>query len=482
MKLPLQAFNFRNEGTVMPENPVTNVLGKYIPKPPVGLREDDLAQAHPYLLEALSANKREGLLFAVRARWAALFVISVLLIYLNFTWEVLYYEAVLAGFALIGWAQLRAGRVAQSRQELFLIFCDLSLMTFVMVVPNPFHQGILPTAFQYELGGFSYFYVLLAAATMAYSWRTIIAFGAWTTGLWLTALILVVLFGTKIPELSENLAVALQGYEEMLEFVDPNDPLVPARIQEIVIFLIVVGVLALNGKRTNRLLINQADVAQERANLARHFPPSIVDQMAKRHQPLGAVRSQVVAVMFVDIVGFTAVAERKSPDDVVALLRNFHQRMEHAVFDHQGTLDKFLGDGLMATFGNPDPGAHDAGNALRCGSAMLEAMDLWNREREDEGAEPIQVSIGIHYGTVVLGDIGSERRLEYAVLGDCVNVASRLEELTRPLGVRMALSDDLARAIRGEADAEAETILSEFDNAGPQTVRGRDEPIIVWTS
>ena len=236
---------------------------------------------------------------------------------------------------------------------------------------------------------FSYFYVLLAGATMAYSWRTLVAFGAWTSGLWLIASLLVVLFGTEIPLLSERFAVALQGYEGMLFFVDPNNPQIPARIQEVVVFLIVVGILALNGQRTNRLLIRQADVARERANLARHFPPNIVDQMAGRNQPLGAVRSQVVAVMFVDIVGFTAVAERKSPDDVVALLREFHQHMERAVFDHHGTLDKFLGDGLMATFGNPDPGPQDAGNALRCGRAMLNSMDVWNREREAAGAEPM---------------------------------------------------------------------------------------------
>ena len=465
----------------MPENSVMKFFSRHIPRPPVGLREDDLARADQHLLEALNTNKRQGLLLAVRTRWAALSVIAVLVLYLNFTWEALYYEALLGGFALIGWAQLRAGRVAQSRRELFLILCDLALLTFVMVVPNPLHHEIWPTAFQYELGEFSYFYVLLAGATMAYSWRTLVAFGAWTSGLWLIASLLVVLFGTEIPLLSERFAVALQGYEGMLFFVDPNNPQIPARIQEVVVFLIVVGILALNGQRTNRLLIRQADVARERANLARHFPPNIVDQMAGRNQPLGAVRSQVVAVMFVDIVGFTAVAERKSPDDVVALLREFHQHMERAIFDHHGTLDKFLGDGLMATFGNPDPGPQDAGNALRCGRAMLNSMDVWNREREAAGAEPIRVSIGVHYGTVVLGDIGSERRLEYAVLGDTVNVASRLEELTRSLGVRMAISDDLATNIRNDPDTDADTLLSDLNNAGPQSVRGRDEPIVVWT-
>ncbi len=465
----------------MSDNAVTNFMNRYMPKRPRGMREDDLAEADQHLVEALSVNKREGLLLAVRARWVALSIIAILLPFLNFSLEILYYEALLGGFALIGWAQLRVGRVAQSRQELTLIFCDLILMTFVLVVPNPFHHDVWPTAFQYEFAEFSYFYVLLAAATMAYSWRTVVAFGTWTTGLWLIALLLVVLFGTEVPELSEKVAVAFLGYERMLEFVDPNDPNVPARVQEIVIFLIVAGILALNGRRANQLLTRQADVARERANLARHFPPNIVDQMAERNQPLAAVRSQVVAVMFVDIVGFTAMAERKTPDEVISLLRDFHLRMERAVFEYEGTLDKFLGDGLMATFGNPDPGDSDAGNALRCGRAMLKAMDQWNRERADGGAETIKISIGIHYGTVVLGDIGSERRLEYAVLGDSVNVASRLEELTRNLGARMALSDDLVMAIRKEAGEEAETLLLDFRNAGPQLVRGRDKPITLWT-
>ena len=456
----------------------TSALGRFSGRG--GLREDDLAQADPHLVAALSQNKREGLLLAVRARWIALAVIAVLLPYLNFAWDTLYYEVLLLGFALIGWAQLRAGRVAQSRRELLLIFCDLALMTFILAVPNPFFNADWPTAFQYRLGEFAYFYVLLAVATMAYSWRTIIAFGTWTTGLWLAALIGVAVFGHEVPGLSEKIATALLGYDRMVDFLDPNDLHIPSRIQEIVIFLIVAGILALNGRRTNSLLVRQAAVARERANLARHFPPNMVDQMAERDKPLGTVRSQQVAVMFVDIVGFTSLAERKSAEEVVVLLRAFHQRMESAVFDNGGTLDKFLGDGLMATFGNPDPGPADAANALACGRAMLADMDVWNQARAAAGEEVIKVSVGIHFGTVVLGDIGSERRLEYAVLGDAVNVASRLEELTRSLGVRLAVSDDLTSSIREGTDGH-DDLLTGLNNAGPQTVRGRDEPISVWT-
>lgn len=465
----------------MAESSMKSGFRKFFSDGSSALREEDFSRANQYVREALSANKREGLLLAVRARWVALVIIALFIPTLNFAWDVLYYEILIVGFALIGWAQLRAGRVTQSRREMFLILCDLALMTFILVVPNPFRDGLSPTAVQYELGEFGYFYVLLASATMAYSWRTIFAFGTWTAALWLGALALVVLFGTEYPELSQKAAIAFAGYETILEFFDPNDPNIPVRVQEIVIFMIVAGILALNSRRTNQLIIRQADVARERANLARHFPPNIVDRMAERDQPLGAVRSQTVAVMFVDIVGFTGLAERQTPEEVVALLRDFHGRMESAVFDHHGTLDKFLGDGLMATFGTPEPGAQDAGNALRCGLAMLANIDRWNRERAEAGAEPVAVSIGLHYGSVVLGDIGSERRLEYAVLGDTVNVASRLEELTRRLGVRLAMSEDLAKAVRDETAAADETLLSDLGNSGPQSVRGREEPIEVWT-
>ena len=115
---------------------------------------------------ALVADKRAGLRQAVKARWLALAVIAPFLVYLNPTLSVLYYEAMLVGFALIGWVQVKAGRLGKSRLELALIFCDLALMTIVLVVPNPFMSHALPVAMQYEFGSFLYFFVFLASATM----------------------------------------------------------------------------------------------------------------------------------------------------------------------------------------------------------------------------------------------------------------------------------------------------------------------------
>lgn len=433
-----------------------------------------------FLAEALAEDKRDGLRLAVKARWMALAVIALFLLYINPNLEVLYYETILAGFALIGWAQLKLGRVGRSRPELALMFCDLALVTFTVIVPNPFLDLDWPLPMQYRFDNFLYFFILLAGATLAYSWRTIIAMGAWTAMLWLAGLAWISWQPAALPEVSEAVRAALAGHVEMFDFLDPNDPIVHNRIQEVMVFLIVAGTLALGGWRTNRLLVRQAEAARERANLARYFPPTIVDRLANRDQPLGAVRAQTVAVVFADIVGFTAMAERQTPDQVVATLRRFHSRMERAVFDNNGTLDKFLGDGLMATFGTPEPGPQDAGNAVACARAMLASVAEWNGERATAGEAPITVSIGAHYGEVVVGDIGSERRLEFAVLGDVVNVASRLEALTRELDTQVVLSDALAQAVRGEGNSDAESLLDGFQDIERQALRGRDEPISIW--
>ena len=222
------------------------------------------------------------------------------------------------------------------------------------------------------------------------------------------------------------------------------------RLQEVVVFLIVAGLLAVIVTRSRRLVLRQAASERERGNLARHFPPTMVDRLAQMDAPLAQVREQEVAVLFADVVGFTAWSEKRAPGEVIGFLREVHARLERAVFEHQGTLDKFIGDGIMATFGTPETGPHDAANALRSARAILGAFEHWNAARAAQGEAPVRISVGLHYGPVVTGDIGSERRLEFAVLGDSVNLASRLERLTRELGCRAVISDARAGVVRGK--------------------------------
>ncbi len=442
-------------------------------------RRDTETETIHFAQAALAAAKQEGLQLAVRARYVALAVIACLLPILYPSWEQLYYLVLLGVFALIGWGHLKVGRVGVSRPELALLFCDLALMTFIAVVPNPFGSGQWPVAMQYHFGNFIYFFVLLAGATLAYSWRTVIAVGTWTSGLWILGVIWVWWQPDRAPELTARVAAAVGGDQRLLQLISPNSIAFVSRIQEIVVFMIVAVTLAVAVRRANDLLIRHAAVERERGNLARYFSPNVVEELSRHDEPLKQVRKQDVAVLFVDIVGFTAFADARTPEEVVRTLRQFHALMEQEVFRHSGTLDKYLGDGLMATFGTPFVGGLDASNALRCAQAMMVTANRWNSERKAAGEAPVRVSFGLHYGPVVLADIGLTC-LEFAVIGSTVNAASRLEALTRALDCALVVSDDLVRRAKtelGSADATFRPLVAQ----APRAIRGLEHPIPIWT-
>src|SRR5215470_16513707 len=442
-------------------------------------RRDNAADTVQFAEAALAQAKHEGLRLGVRARYIALGVIACLLPILNPAWDQLYYVALLALFALIGWAHVRVGRVGVSRVELALLFCDLALLTFIAVVPNPFGISHWPVAMQYHFDNFIYFFVLLSGATLAYSWRTVITVGTWTSVLWIVGMVWVWWQPDRDPALTARIAAALGSDQRLFQLISPNSIVFGERIQEIVVFMIVAVTLAVAVRRGNDLLIRHAAVERERGNLARYFSPNVVEELSKHDQPLKQVRTQDVAVLFVDIVGFTAFAEARTPEEVVRTLREFHALMEQEVFRHSGTLDKYLGDGLMATFGTPFAGKADASNALRCAQAMIAAADRWNGQRKAAGEAPIRVSFGLHYGTVVLGDIGLTC-LEFAVIGSTVNAASRLEALTRALDCALVASDDLVKRARSELGS-ADAVFRPLMAQAPQTIRGLKHPIAIWT-
>lgn len=430
-----------------------------------------------YAEAALEAHKREGLLLAVRARWIAMPLIGLFLIWVNPQWEVLYYHFILALICLNGWFISRAGRVGQSRLELLLIFLDLFIMTFGMVVPNPLATQELPVAMQYRFDNFIYFFVILAAGTLAYSWRTVIAIGTWTAAMWMGALGLAWWFSTPVPGLSEAAEAAFAGLEGLAYFFDPNNFMFHLRVQEVIVFVLVAVTLGFSARRFNALLMNNAGLERERANLSRYFSPNVVERLSQNDEPLKQVRSENVAVMFIDIVGFTALTADRDPREVIELLRGFHGRMEREVFRHGGTLDKYLGDGLMATFGTPEAGERDATAALQCARGMCAALARWNTERRRAGEPEIRIGIGLHYGEVVLGDIGANR-LEFAVIGNVVNIAARLESLTRTLDAGIAVSAGHYAQVQAEGGEPG--LLDGLSCVPGQRLKGLAEPMDVW--
>jgi adenylate cyclase len=229
--------------------------------------------------------------------------------------------------------------------------------------------------------------------------------------------------------------------------------------------------------------IERLHAAAERArsNLSRYFSPNIVEMLAAQDEPLGAVRRQTVAVLFVDIVGFTRMAEAMPPEAVVTLLRQFHEQMTAPIFACGGTVEKYIGDAIMAVFGVPTASDDDAAKALICADMMLEALDCWNAKRTQAGEKPLAIGIGLNYGPAVLGDVGSEHSMSFTVIGDTINTASRLQGLTRTLNTPLVVGGPLVDAIRAGSSETAAALVSELLDQGEQPLRGRAGPVRIWT-
>jgi adenylate cyclase len=224
----------------------------------------------------------------------------------------------------------------------------------------------------------------------------------------------------------------------------------------------------------------RAVAERARANLSRYFSPNLVDLLAARDEPLGALRRQTVAVLFVDIVGFTRMAEGMQPEAVAALLREFHERMTALIFACGGTVDKYIGDEVFAVFGLPQTSAADAANALRCAEMMIEAVGKWNAERAGDGEAPLAIGIGLNYGPAVIGDVGGGQSLSFTVIGDTVNTASRLQRLTRALATPLVAAGPLIAAASAPPSAEIAGILVSLEDRGDYELRGRNAPVRIW--
>jgi adenylate cyclase len=207
-----------------------------------------------------------------------------------------------------------------------------------------------------------------------------------------------------------------------------------------------------------------------RANYSRFLPEYVVKQMLDNPESfkLGGV-NQTITILFADIRGFTRIAEHAPPEKIVGLLNRYFSAMTDIIFAHGGTLDKYLGDGLMALFGAPTATPEDASNALNAAVAMQRRIIGINEELRNEGLAEIGVGIGLHTGEVTVGYIGSDRRSEYTAIGDAVNTASRLESNAR--GGEILIS---------EATSKASHNRYKLNTREPIAVKNRQQPVILF--
>lgn len=210
----------------------------------------------------------------------------------------------------------------------------------------------------------------------------------------------------------------------------------------------------------------------ERTNtlLGRYFAPEVRQEIETSEMDLTKQESkeQDVAIIFTDIVGFTNLSEKMHPREVMQLLSKYQSLMVDAIFANNGTVDKFIGDAVMANFGTPQSHGNDAQNAFDCALEMQRKMVEWNISRRAEGLPEVTHRIGIHCGSCVVGNVGSEQRLEFAVVGDVVNVASRICDAGKTIGSDFVISADLFNRLETNEN---------FQKIKNFQIRGRKEPI-----
>ncbi|HYC32448.1 MAG TPA: adenylate/guanylate cyclase domain-containing protein [Gemmatimonadales bacterium] len=218
-------------------------------------------------------------------------------------------------------------------------------------------------------------------------------------------------------------------------------------------FLVAFAGLAAIGIRNSRFAEQLRREATVRSNFERYFAPNVAAEIAQQEGTirLGGER-RPITVLFSDIRGFTAMAESMGPDAVARLLSEYFTEMVEVIFEHGGTLDKFIGDAIMALWGAPISHEDDPDRALRAAVAMQQAIDELNRKWAAAGGPEIGVGIGINHGEVFAGNIGSHRRLEYTVLGDAVNVAARLCAEAGP--GEILVTEPLLGVVREHVDTE----------------------------
>lgn len=228
-------------------------------------------------------------------------------------------------------------------------------------------------------------------------------------------------------------------------------------------------------RRTRNLAVLTARDGRRASQLARFFSPAIASRLATEELSTETYGGrQPVAVLFIDVRGFTSLAESMDPEQLTEFLVSFRREVCRIIFEHDGTIDKFIGDAVLAVFGTPHVRNDDAERAVRAAVAIARGIDDWFLTRRKARQPAARVGIGAHYGEVFAGVIESGQILEHTVIGDTVNVAQRVERATRKLNARVALSEQLV--VSAGLDIQSVGLTSKTE----VTLAGHEQPIVVY--
>ncbi|MCP4326818.1 MAG: adenylate/guanylate cyclase domain-containing protein [Alphaproteobacteria bacterium] len=339
-------------------------------------------------------------------------------------------------------------------------------MGLLLVLIWTFHlQYDQPPSFYLKAPTLLYVFIFIALRALRFEARFVILAGLVAAAGWGMMIIYVLFSNPEDTMITRN----------YVTYLTSNSILLGAEFDKIVSILVVTTIIALAIHRARTLLVRS--VAEEAAarELSRFFSPEIADRIKSSEERITAGHGlfREAAILTIDVRGFTALAQKHPADEVIAYLCEYQRRVVPVVQDNQGTIDKFLGDGILATFGAAAPSEAPAAEALRSVEGILATIDDWNRERVAAGDEPVRIGAAVAYGRVLFGAVGDATRLEYTVIGDPVNLAAKLEKHTKAEQVRALTTIDAYEA----AAAQGYRYQGKLDIRRRRDVAGVADPV-----
>lgn len=312
-------------------------------------------------------------------------------------------------------------------------------MTLLMVLIWSFHiQYMQPASFYLKAPTLLYVFIFIALRALRFDARFVLLAGVVAAIGWGLMILYVIYydpFDTMITR-------------DYVAYMTSNSVLLGAEFDKIISILMVTGLIAIALARAKSLLVRSVSEQAAAQELSRFFAPEIARRIKGSEDEIRAGTGELrqAAILNLDMRGFTRMAGEAPPDQVMSLLADYQQQMVPVIQRHGGSIDKFLGDGIMATFGAAEPSETYAADALRALEDAMAAAAAWQSACEAEGRSCPTVNGAVAAGPILFGAVGDDSRLEYTVIGDAVNLSAKLEKHNKDLGVR-AICDSEAYAL-----------------------------------
>ena len=371
---------------------------------------------------------------------------------------------VLGGYALFTLVRLYLSW--RERLGPFVLYLSIVVdMALLLALIWSFHiEYGQPPSFYLKAPTMIYVFIFIGLRVLSFRARYVVAAGITAAAGW--------------AALTAYAVYAAGGHEmitrDYVEYMTSNSILVGAETDKIIAILVVTVVLAAAMNQARRLVVRSATESAAARDLARFFSPEVARRITASQQRIeaGTAMACDAAVVFCDIRGFTRFSHTVTPGEVIAMLTDYQHALVPAIQAHGGTIDKFMGDGIMATFGAVRPSGSAAADALRAVDAVMEAAVEWTRRRAAEGRPVHRVNASAAFGPIVFGAVGDGDRLEYTVIGDPVNQAAKLEKANRTQAV-----DALTDRATFEAAVRQGYEAGSVEHRSGSRLEGFDEPV-----